>query len=174
MLRNLSLGQYPLACRIAAFLLVGITLLLAGALASADAQCHRVRGFYEEHAAAPGSCPSPVGLCIEGEFSGAIKGLFTSTATALQPSADTPTTAVVWFTGDGVTHAQVKGKQGNILFKSAGAFQTTGDGNIVDLQTIPGGTGELTGITGVIRASGTFNPATGRGESEYEGTVCLP
>jgi hypothetical protein len=174
MFRPLSLRQYKLAgCRLA-FLLAGITLFLSRPLASAEAQCHRVRGFYEEHAAAAASCPSPVGLCIEGEFAGTIKGRFTSTATALQSSTDTPTTAVVWFTGDGVIHARVNGKRGDILFKSAGAYQTTGDGNIVDLQSITAGTGELIGMTGVIRASGTFNPATGQGESEYEGTVCLP
>ena len=76
--------------------------------------------------------------------------------------------------GDGVTHARIGSKQGDIFFKSSGAYQNDGDGNIVDLQYITGGSGDLANISGVIRASGTFNPATGMGESEYEGTVCLP
>jgi hypothetical protein len=162
-----------IARRIAPFLLAAGALLLVSASASANAQCRRVHGVYEEHAASPTSCPSPVGLCIEGEFYGNIKGNFASTATALQPNADTPSTSVVWFTGDGVIHAKIDSRQGDIFFKSSGAFQTT-DGNIVDLQFITGGSGDLTGITGVIRASGTFNPVTGMGESEYEGTVCIP
>lgn len=174
MFHNIFTGQYKLVRRITPFFLAAIAVLLVTASASANAQCRRVRGFYEEHAVDPSSCNSPIGLCIEGEFSGNVKGAFASTATALQPNGDTPTTSVVWFTGDGVIHAKIDSREGDIFFKSSGAFQTTGDGNIVDLQYITGGTGHLAGITGVIRASGTFNPVTGMGESEYEGLVCLP
>jgi hypothetical protein len=165
---------YKVARRLTPLMLAAGALLLVSASASANAQCRRVHGVYEEHAVAPTSCPSAVGLCIEGEFFGNVKGTFASTATSLQPSGDTPATSVLWFTGDGVIHAQIADKEGDIQFKSSGAFQSASDGNIVDLQYITGGTGELTGITGVIRASGTFNPVTGMGESEYEGMVCLP
>jgi hypothetical protein len=166
--------QRQIARRLTPFLLAGFALLLVSASASAEAQCRRVRGFYEEHAADPNSCPSPVGLCIEGEFSGNIKGMFRATATSLVPTADTPATGVLLFTGDGVTNAQIAGQHGELTFKSAGAFQSTGAGNIVDLQYITGGTGDLAGASGVIRASGVFDPATGMGESEYEGMICLP
>jgi hypothetical protein len=44
--------------------------------------------------------------------------------------------------------------------------RSTGDGEILDLQTIIGGTGELAGASGVWRASGTFDPETDSGESE--------
>lgn len=167
-------ASYKFVRRITPFFLAAIAVLLVTASASATPACRRVRGFYEEHAADPSSCPSPIGLCIEGEFSGNIKGTFASTATSLVPSGDTPVTSVLWFTGDGVIHAKIDSREGDIFFKSAGAFQTTGDGNIVDVQYITGGTGQLTGVTGVIRASGTFNPVTGMGESEYEGMVCMP
>jgi hypothetical protein len=155
-------------------LLAGFALILVSASASADAQCRRVRGFYEEHAEDPTSCPSPVGLCIAGEYSGNIKGIFRATATSLTPTADTPATGVLHFTGDGVINAQIRGKQGDLAFKSAGAFQSNDAGNIVDLQYITGGTDELAGASGVIRASGTFDPVTGMGESEYEGMICMP
>jgi hypothetical protein len=174
MSHNNSSLLHKLARRIAPFALAGVALVVFSASASANAQCRLVHGVYEEHAVDPNSCPSPIGLCIEGEFFGNVKGTFASTATALTPSGDTPTTGVVWFTGDGVIHAQIANKSGDIFFKSSGAFQTTGDGNIVDVQYITGGSGELNGISGVIRASGTFNPATGMGESEYEGVVCVP
>jgi hypothetical protein len=162
-----------LARRIIPFFLAGFALLLVSSAANAEAICQRVYGIYEEHAVAPNNCSSPISLCIEGEFAGVIKGTFRSTATSLTPTADTPTTGVVTFTGDGVTNAQVRSKQGELFFKSAGAFQSAGDGNIVDVQFITGGTGELTGASGVIRASGLFDPATGMGESEYEGMLCL-
>jgi hypothetical protein len=174
MLRNLSPWPYKFARCLTPFLLAAFAVIVFSAAASANGQCRRVHGVYEEHAADPNSCQSPVDLCIEGEFFGNVKGNFASTATSFQPSVDTPTTSVVWFTGDGVIHAKIDSREGDILFKSSGAFQTTGDGNIVDLQYITGGTGELAGISGVIRASGTFNPATGIGESEFEGMVCLP
>ena len=159
--------------RVGPFVLASFALLAVSSAANAASVCQRVHGVYEEHAVAPTSCPSPIGLCIEGEFAGVIKGAFRSTATSFTPTADTPTTGVLTFTGDGVTNAQVRGKQGELIFKSAGAFQNSGDGNIVDVQFITGGTGELAGASGVIRASGLFNPATGMGESEYEGMLCL-
>jgi hypothetical protein len=46
-------------------------------------------------------------------------------------------------------------------------------GPIVDLQTIVGGTGDLTGATGALRTQGTFSLVNG-GRSAYQGTVCLP
>jgi hypothetical protein len=66
----------------------------------------------------------------------------------------------------------VRGKEGTLLIKNAGAYRTVGDGDIVDVQVITGGTGELAGATGVLRASGTF--VDGAGESEYIGSICLP
>lgn len=154
--------------------LAGTTLILAATSVDAEDRCSHVNGHYAERAAAPTSCPSPVGLCIEGEFSGSVRGAFAVTATSFTPTADTPTTAVIHFTGDGVIHARVGGKQGDLFFKSAGAFHTVGTGEIVDLQFITGGTGALAGASGALRASGTFDPATGSGESEYTGMVCLP
>src|SRR5688500_16883573 len=107
MFRNISSWQHKLARRFTPFLLAGLALIVLSASASANAQCRRVRGTYEEHAADPSTCPSPVGLCIAGEFSGNIKGMFTSTATSFVPNGDAPLTTVVWFTGDGVTHAGI-------------------------------------------------------------------
>lgn len=49
-----------------------------------------------------------------------------------------------------------------------------GEGEILDLQTIVGGTGELASASGIIRADGLFDSATGSGESEYVGNICLP
>jgi len=73
-----------------------------------------------------------------------------------------------------VIRARIGGKQGDLFFKSAGAFHTVGTEEIVDLQFVTGGTGALTGASGAVRASGTFDPVAGTGESEYTGRVCFP
>jgi hypothetical protein len=154
-------------------MLAGCSMFLA-ASARAEGRCRAVNGHYAEQAIAPTACPSPVGLCLEGEFSGGIRGVFQSTATSLTPTADTPVTAVVLFTGDGVIHARIGGLAGDLFFKSAGSYRTVEEGDIVDLQVITGGTGGFANASGTLRASGTFDPANGTGMSEYTGTVCLP
>lgn len=152
---------------------VAVTALILSS-ANAHAQsCKAVNGHYVEHAVQE-NCLSPVGLCIAGEYSGGIKGSFEGAATSLVPTADTPTTSALLFTSDSVIHAQVNGKTGDLMIKNAGVFRSIGDGEIVDLQVITGGTGDLEGATGVLRASGLFNPATGMGESNYIGSICLP
>jgi hypothetical protein len=153
---------------------VGIVFALAGASLSAEDQCRNVNGHLAIRAVSPTSCPSPVGLCIEGEFSGAIRGPFTVTATSFIVTADTPTTAVVLFTGDGLVHGRIGAKRGDLFLKTAGAYHSVGTGEIVDLQFINGGTGALTGASGALRASGTFDPVAGTGEAEYTGMVCFP
>jgi hypothetical protein len=154
----------------APFALAAMALVLTATTANAQT-CQSVTGHYVEHAVSE-NCNSPAGLCIAGEYSGVIKGSFEGQATSLVPTGDTPATGVVLFTSDSVIHAQVRGKQGDLMIKNAGVFRTTGDGEILDLQVITGGTGELAGATGVLRASGTFT--NGSGESEYVGNICLP
>ena len=160
--------------RLAPSMVVSMAFALAGASLSAEEQCRNVNGHIAVRAAAPTSCPSPVGLCIEGEFSGGIRGPFTVTGTSFVGTADTPTTAVVLFTGDGVIHVRLGDKRSDLFIKTSGAYHSVGAGEIVDLQSINGGTGALTGASGALRASGTFDPLTGTGEVEYTGRVCLP
>jgi hypothetical protein len=151
--------------------IAGAIIALTGAGAGAD--CFQVKGHYDEHSVTEG-CDSPVGFCIAAEYRGVIKGASFGTATAIFPTDDTATTNVLHFITDSVIHARVHGKLGDLFIKNAGAFQSVGEGNIVDLQTITGGTEELTGASGAIRASGLFDSDTGQGSSEYEGMICLP
>jgi hypothetical protein len=172
MLGNLHSLRKQLVKRATPLLFATVALALTATTAGAQT-CSTVTGHYVEHAVTEG-CNSPTGLCIAGEYSGVIKGAFEGVATSLVPTADTPTTGALLFTSDSVIHARVAGKEGDLLIKNAGVFRSIGDGEILDLQTIIGGTGELAGASGVLRASGVFNPATGSGESEYIGNVCLP
>ena len=149
------------------------TILLPAASAQATTGCRQVSGDYVEHPVTGPDCASPVGLCITAAYRGDIRGEAKAHATSITPTADTPTTSVQAFTSDSTITAKMAGRSGTLLIKNAGAFSSTGDGPIVDLQTIVGGTGHLTGATGALRAQGTFTFPDG-GRSRYTGTVCLP
>jgi hypothetical protein len=152
-----------------------ITLVLAGSAgADAGARCRDVSGRYTERLA-PDGCASPVGLCIEARYTaGPLHGTFEGVATSFISTADSPTTGVSLFTTDTVADVSAWGRRGTLAIKNAGAFHTRGVGEIVDLQTVTGGTGDFVGATGALRASGTFDPVRGAGSSTIEGTICLP
>lgn len=142
--------------------------------ARGDAACKRVEGHLEETLVLPPDCTSPVGLCTVAQLFGNLKGEARFTASAIIPTADTPTTSVVFVTGDTlVVDAKLEGKQGTLLIKDAAAFRTAGEGDLVDVQTIIAGTGDLAGATGTLRIRGNFTAATG-GSSSFEGTICVP
>jgi len=94
-------------------------------------------------------------------------------ATSIVATADTPSTTVQLFTSDSTVTGRAAGRAGTLIIKNAGAFASGGTGSIVDLQTIVGGTGDLAGASGALRAEGTFSFPDG-GRSRYTGTVCLP
>lgn len=146
-------------------------LLATGALA--DPRCQPLNGHLSEQASTDPGCPSAVGVCVEGTYSGVLRGAFTTVVNTFDPSPDTGVTAVFLFTADSVIHARVGSKEGDLLIKNAGAFRVTGEGEILDLQTIVGGTGDFAGASGSISSVGTFTFADG-GRSEYTGTLCLP
>jgi hypothetical protein len=173
MTSKLFLAQNRIVRRAIGAALAAMALALPAASAHAQSSCQLVAGHYVEHIVVE-NCLSPVGLCIAGEYNGIIKGAFEGNATSIVATADTASTGVALFTSDSVIHARIGQKEGDLMIKNAGAFRTTGDGDIVDAQVITGGTGDLAGASGVLRASGVFNPATGGGESEYMGSVCLP
>jgi hypothetical protein len=114
-------------------------------------------------------CPSPVGICARGTYTGDLSGTFVFTGSSLVQTVDTPTTSVVLLTGDN----RITTKNGTLNMKDALVLQTGGDGDFAEVETIIGGEGAWAGVTGDIRAHGTFTPAAG-GAGEYSGTVCRP
>jgi hypothetical protein len=148
-------------------------VLLISSQSSAEANCRAVTGHYREHDDSGPGCTSPVGLCIAGEYRGDIKGTFSGEATSIVASADTPVTSTLFFTSDSRIVAKLGGRVGTLVVKNAGAFHTSPDGAIVDVQTIVGGTDGFAGASGALRSEGTFTQASG-GESSYDGTVCVP
>lgn len=149
---------------------VAVLALTAGQSVAGE-RCVDVRGSYVEHTVSGPDCLSPVGLCIAGTYQGDIEAEFVGAATSIVTTADTPTTTVSLFTSDSTITGRVKHLGGTLTVKNAGAFASSGDGSIVDLQTIVGGTGRLAGASGFVRASGTFTVAGG-GRSTYVGTIC--
>ena len=143
-------------------------------LSSANAsECELVRGHLEETLLPLPDCTSPVGLCTIAQMFGSLKGEAHFTASAIIPSADSPTTGVVFVTGDSIiVGAKLGGKRGTLTIKNAAAFRTVGEGDLSDTQIIIGGTGEFVGATGSLRVSGNFVGTSG--SSSFEGAVCLP
>lgn len=160
--------------RIAAILIaVSITAVTSfatsGGSAKTAAKCKLVRGHVTSKSVTE-NCTSPINLCAEGRFYGAIRGDLFLVATSLTPTQDTPVTGVYTYTADDV----IKTKEGDIYTKDAGALNLTpgSTGDDISIVTITGGTGEYTGATGRLRAYGAFTEEGG--EFAYEGEICTP
>jgi hypothetical protein len=139
--------------------------LVSGSTADA-AGCKTVRGKGTLSSVTGPECTSPVGLCVGGVLTGGLSGHVLSTATSITPTADTPTTSVVFVTADTV----ITTEKGTLFQKEAVAFQTSGPGEFSELDTVLSGTGEWAGATGVFRADGTFDGSTGA--AEYTAEIC--
>lgn len=148
-------------------------ILLTASAANANSNCQRVVGFVEEAPLAGPACTSPVGLCTQFTFHGVLRGDGTFTAATFITTADTPTTNVVFSTGDSVLHARIGSRQGDLIIKPAAVYHTAGEGELLDVETIVGGTGDFVGASGVLKVVGNFLFPDG-GTSIYDGSVCTP
>lgn len=164
--------RFSILLSAAALALLTLSGTTAGFSTANATECTRVRGHLEETLLPPPDCTSPVGLCTIAQMFGHLRGAAHFTASAIIPSADTPTTGVVFVIGDTVVDAKLGDKQGTLTIKNAAAFRTVGQGDLSDTQVIIGGTGDFLGATGSLRISGNF--VDGSGTSSFEGAVCLP
>jgi hypothetical protein len=139
--------------------------LVSGSMAEA-AGCKTANGKVALSGVTGPECTSPVGLCVSGVLTGGLSGHVFSTVTSITPTADTPTTSVVFLTADTV----ITTDKGTLSQKEAVAFQTSGAGEFSELDTVLSGTGEWAGATGVFRADGTFDGSTGA--AEYTAEIC--
>jgi hypothetical protein len=169
MLRSaLAVARRRRASTIAAGAAVSV-LLVIGAAGVWAAGTRSPSGHFSSTVVTGAACQSPIELCTEGSLTGGLKGSFSFTGTSLIQTVDTPTTAVVLYTGD----LSVNTKDGEFTCKDAGAFRTTGDGATSSVCTIVSGTGAYAGATGTIQFSGTFSSASG-GNGDYSGTLVFP
>jgi hypothetical protein len=146
--------------------LVALTVV-TGALA-AQATCRSIRGTIVLESLSGAACSSPVDVCAIMRFRGDLAGKGKLTASSLTTSADTPTTGVIFLTGD----TKVGTDDGRLRRKDAAALGTTGRRHFADLATIVGGDGQWTGASGQLMLTGRFPTEARDGNASYTGLVC--
>ena len=145
-----------------------LLLILISTQAMAAPACKKVKGKFTLQAFSGEECTSEVGICATGDFSGDLAGTSIFIGSSLIPSADTPTTGVVFLTGD----ATLTTDSGTIFTKDAISLSTIGNGEFGEVISIVSGTGGWAGRTGKVTATGTF--LNGSGAGTYSGEVCAP
>jgi hypothetical protein len=73
-----------------------------------------------------------VGICANGQFSGAISGNSTFTGSSVIATADTPAIGVVLVTG----HNTIDTRSGTLKTRDAIVLKTTGQGDFAEVDTI--------------------------------------
>jgi len=142
-----------------------VSIVAIGSTASAAT----IVGHFSSVVVTGPDCLSPIGLCTRGTLSGGLKGEFFFTATSLVPTADSPATGVVLYTGD----ILLTTKDGTLTCKDTGGFQTVGAGAVASVCAIVAGSGDLAGASGTIQFIGNFTFADG-GDGDYRASVSLP
>jgi len=106
---------------------------------SASCPClQKVKGKFTLEAFTGPDCTSAAGICATSNFSGDFAGTSVFIGSSVIPSVDTPTTGVVFLTGD--TTLTTKG--GVLLTKDAISLSTVGNGEFGEVDSIVGGTGQ--------------------------------
>lgn len=156
-------------------LMTGVVAVVA--LGAAQADCKRVRGRVTSDLVATfadgGACPSPLGLCTEGRYTGPLKGRFVFVANTLTPfAAFDPGAASDVAATTGVIHLQTGFCDGTIAFLDAASFSLGGDGFFASLSTADpsASIGGCAGASGRLRLAGVFDE--GCVDCEYEGEIC--
>ena len=157
-------------------LIIGIAVLFP--TGSALAECEQVRGRIVSEQVMIFSngepCPSPLGLCTEGRFSGDLKGRFKFIASTLTIySTLDPTTTPDVAAVTGVNNLQPrKFCKGTLVLTDTSAFSVSPDGFVGGLETIDSlaSTGDCAGASGRIRIEGVFQE--GCVDCSYKGEAC--
>ena len=147
-----------------AFAALILALSFATLPAAADSHCHKKHGSVSIQIYSDSTCTSAVGLCAVVTFKGGLHGQSQFVGTSLIPTVDVATTGVVLLTGDNHIHTA----DGDLFTKDAIVFNTTGNGEFAEVDTIAGGTGDFAGATGRQIAHGANNEGT------FEIEICTP
>jgi len=148
-----------MAFGLAGLFALGLTAATGQAVANSDG-CRPVVGQLEEMQV------EGEGFQARGRLTGGIQGTDNFTLLSLSDThPDTP--SVSHFVGESV----IETKTGDISTIVAGAFDLE-TGKFSDLFTLVDGTGEWSGATGQLHLYGTFDFASGTGQSDYRGEVC--
>jgi hypothetical protein len=148
----------------AAAVAVILTSVIAAAPASADPTCHTRVGTVSIEIFTDSTCTSAVGLCAKVQFRGGLRGESDFVGTSLNPSVDVASTGIVFLTGDN----HIRTRRGDLFVKDAIVFNTTGEAEFSEVDTIVGGTGDFAGATGRLQAVGKNN------EGLFSVEICTP
>jgi len=141
-----------------------LTSVIAAAPASADPNCHTRHGSVSIEIITDSTCISDVNLCARVQFRGGLRGDSYFTGTSLTPSIDVIDTGIVFLTGNN----HITTSRGDLFVKDAIVFNTTGEAEFSEVDTIVGGTGEFEGATGRLQALGKNN------EGSFVVEICTP
>jgi hypothetical protein len=147
--KNFMPRYTTLSVRALSALAVAGPLLFWGGSEALAQNCKPVHGHFINQVLVPSPpCPAP-GACVSGKAIGVLKGDFLATVTSVLVSVDTPVTGVIFETADLVIHT----KNGDLNLKEAAAYNATPNehGDLGDVVTVVGGTGEWAGATGRLR-----------------------
>lgn len=143
----------------------------------ADSACTPVQGRVTSELVeqfADGSlCPSPLGLCTEGRFTGRLKGKFRFVANTLTPfAAADPTAPADVASTTGVISIDTGFCAGTLVLDDTSAFSLGADGFVASLQTPNGdaSNGGCMGASGRVRLEGIFQ--LGCVDCAYRGEIC--
>lgn len=145
-----------------------ILIILLASQAFAISTCKKVKGKFTLQKFSGPDCTSPVSFCAVGVFTGDLAGTSSFIGTSMVPSIDTPTTGVIFLTGDKTLTVT----DGTLLTKDALSLNRRGNGELAEVDSIVGGTGKFAGYTGKFTATGTY--VEGSGVGTYNGMVCAP
>lgn len=168
--KNFMMHCTKLSVRVLSMLALTSPLCLLGGNEAFAKDCQSVHGQFINQVLLPpgGACLSQI-ACVSGNAKGVLKGDFLATITSFTPSIDVATTSVFFVTANLVLHT----KNGDLLLKEAAASnQNPDEGDLGDVVTVVGGTGQWAGATGRLRVWG--NLSTTVSDVTYEGDVCLP
>lgn len=104
-------------------------------------------------------------LSTRSAWAGALDGASRFTLISLEDT-ETPGSRLSRFRGDLVLSTP----RGDLIGQDDGLWDLA-TGNYVDVYRVTSGTGEFAGATAVIVLSGTLDPTSGQGTSEYRGVV---
>jgi hypothetical protein len=151
-------------------IVLGFILLLSAG--SATANCKKVKGhfFSEIVTEFPNGdpCPSPIGFCTVGRFTGGIRGKFTFVGENLVANPDLENPLVQFTTGV----MELTLKKGTLTLRDASAVSFDTDGLFGGLQTITSGTGKFSETSGRFSTFGVFDE--GCVSCKYKGKICTP
>ena len=149
-------------------LLVALSgLLFIPATAGATPTTKLISGAFTGTQVTGPSCTSPVGLCIHGTITGAIKGTFDLSASEIKSALPS---GVVFIDGNSV----VQSTGGNLFLAFAAAVNTNAgsDGEFSSLDEITDGTGTFGSTSGYLQLAGTFVGGVEKGT--YTGKLVTP